>query len=102
MYLYVQPALFSCDGPPPIIGEVVVALVDGQWSVGGSVRSLTSLEPLAMTALPGQQEAEGRQTACAFLSELLDVLEELHAGGPFRPTSGGACAGSPPGCPSTS
>lgn len=82
MYLYVQPAMFTPDGGHAVMGTMNVALVDGQWSVSGSIFSLTTLEPLAITALPGQQDCEGRLTASAFLAELLQTLEELHTG-PF-------------------
>jgi len=93
VFLYVQPALFDPPEGHAVIGELTVALVGGTWSVGGTIRSLSTLEPLALTALPGQQDAQGRETAGEFLAELLDVLAELHEPGPFGATSASSDAG---------
>lgn len=81
--LYVQPRMFTTDGPCPVLAQLSVALVDGSWSVGASVVDLASLEPLAITAGPGQQDVPGREEAHAMLDELLDVAASLGQLEPF-------------------
>lgn len=81
--LYVQPRMFATDGPCPTMATLNVATVDGVWTIGATVIDLASLEPLAITATPGQQALDARADAHAFLDDLLDVQLELGALGPF-------------------
>lgn len=81
--LYVQPRMFDDGGACPTMAQLSVCSVSGIWSVGGQVVDLASLEPLAITALPGQQPLDARAEAHAFLDELLDVMAELGQAGPF-------------------
>lgn len=82
--LYIQPRLFTSVGPFPTLSQLTVACTDDTWSVGAQVIDLSSLEPLAITALPGQQALEARDEALDFLRELLDVQAELSGFGPFQ------------------
>lgn len=81
--LYVQPRMFADGGACPTMSQLTVCSVSGVWSVGGQVVDLASLEPLAITALPGQQPLDARAEAHAFLDELLDVMADLGQAGPF-------------------
>lgn len=93
MQLYLQPSMFTADEAPPLLGELTVALVDGTYALGASVHHLVTLEPVAITAEPGLRDVDERAEAHAALDVLLDALEQLHQGGPFRATSGASDAG---------
>lgn len=82
--LYVQPRMFDDGGACPTMSQLSVVAAGGTWSVGGQVVDLGSLEPLAITALPGQQPLQARAEAHAFLDELLDVMADLGRSGPFE------------------
>lgn len=87
MELHLQPSMFAPDEVPPMLGQLNVALVDGTWSLGASVHHLVTLEPVAITAEPGLRDVDERAEAHAALDVLLDALELLHQGDPFRATS---------------
>lgn len=81
--LYVQPRLFEDGGACPTMSQLSLCSVSGVWSLGAQIIDLASLEPLAVTALPGQTPMEARQEAHEFLDEILDVMAELAGLGPF-------------------
>lgn len=75
--LYVQQSMFESYSPTACIGELTLGLVDGTLSVGGSVRNLVTLEPLALSCTPGLVGIDARQEAHEWLDELLEVLAEV-------------------------
>lgn len=81
--LYVQPRMFDDGGACPTMSQLSLCSVSGVWSIGGQIIDLASLEPLAITALPGQTPVQARAEAHQFLDELLDVMAELAGLGPF-------------------
>ena len=82
MKIFVQPRLWQPTAPAPVMGELVLCLVDGSLSVGCRVTDLAHLELLAMTAEPSCQGPGHQQHATDACKELLSVMEELHVG-PF-------------------
>ena len=83
MRLYVQQSMFSGELSTPCLADLNVAAVEGSWSIGLRVTNLSTLEPIAITALPGQKPIKSRQVAHEALDELLNVLEEVSKSGPF-------------------
>ena len=78
MDLYLQPAMFQEDGPPPLLATLTCSLVDGTLALGASVHHLATLETLALTAEPGLVDVDGRAEAHKALDDLLDALDQLH------------------------
>lgn len=81
--LDVQPALFPPGPDHPVFCELTLTLADGAFSLGASVRSLSTLELLAHTTTLRPEGQDMRSLATAYLEALLRAAEELQAPSPF-------------------